>query len=83
MKETLRKVTSQEGGFLNFLRPWMSAGLKLMKKVVKPMSYSKENFGIRDDWTDNLERKINNIMKVLNLLKNQVYWQKALVKQLK
>ena len=29
-----RKITSQEGGFLNFLIPLMTAGLLLMKSVV-------------------------------------------------
>ena len=33
MKGTTRKITSQEGGFLNFLRPLMTAGLPLMKSV--------------------------------------------------
>ena len=38
MKETPRKLTSQEGGFFNFLRPWISAGLQLIKKVVTPLA---------------------------------------------
>ena len=28
------KIASQEGGFLNFLRPLMAAGLPLMKSVL-------------------------------------------------
>ena len=30
LKETTKKVTSQEGGFVNFLRPWMTTGLPLV-----------------------------------------------------
>ena len=37
LKGTARKVTSQEGGFLNFLRPLVTAGLPLMKSVLKPL----------------------------------------------
>ena len=33
LKGTTRKITSQEGGFLNFLGPLMTAGLLLMKSV--------------------------------------------------
>ena len=31
LKGTNRKITSQEGGFLNFLKPLMPVGLPLMK----------------------------------------------------
>ena len=31
IKETTRKITSQEEGYLNFLRPLITAGLPLMK----------------------------------------------------
>ena len=34
IKETTRKITSQEEGYLNFLRPLITAGLPLMKSVV-------------------------------------------------
>ena len=34
LKETTRKITIQEWGFLNFLRPLMTAGLPLMKSVI-------------------------------------------------
>ena len=34
LKETTRKITSQEGGFPNFLKPLMSVGLLLMKNVL-------------------------------------------------
>ena len=33
IKGTTRKITGQKGGFLNFLRPLMTAGLPLMKSV--------------------------------------------------
>ena len=36
LKGTTRKISSQEGGFLNFLRPLMTAGLPLMKNRVTP-----------------------------------------------
>ena len=38
LKGTTRKITSQEGGFLNFLRPLMTAGLPLMKSVLTPLA---------------------------------------------
>ena len=34
LKETTRKVTCQEGGFFNFLRPLMAAALPLIKSVL-------------------------------------------------
>ena len=37
LKETPRKIISQEGGFLNFLRPLM-AGLALMKSGLTPVA---------------------------------------------
>ena len=38
LKGTTRKITSQEGGFLNFLRPLMTAGLQLIKSVLTPLA---------------------------------------------
>ena len=40
LKGTTRKITSQEGGFLNFLRRLMTAGLPLAKKVLIPLAKS-------------------------------------------
>ena len=40
LKGTTRKTTSQEGGFLIFLRPLMSFGLPLMKNVVTALAKS-------------------------------------------
>ena len=40
LKGTTRKSISQEGGFLNFLRPLMTAGLPLMKSVLTPLAKS-------------------------------------------
>ena len=34
LKETTTKITNQEGGFLNFLRPLIKVGLPLMKSVL-------------------------------------------------
>ena len=36
MKGTTRKISSQEGRFLNFVRPLMTAGLPLIKNVLTP-----------------------------------------------
>lgn len=38
IKETTRKIISQGGRFLSFLRPSMTAGLPLMKKVVTSLA---------------------------------------------
>ena len=38
LKETVRKITGQEGGFLNFLRPLITAGLPLIKNVPTPLA---------------------------------------------
>ena len=40
LKGTAIKITSQEGRFLNFPRPLMTAGLLLMKKVITPLAKS-------------------------------------------
>ena len=38
LKGTTTKSTSQEGKFLNFLRPLMTAGIPLMKSVLTPLA---------------------------------------------
>ena len=38
LKETTRKITRQEGGFLNFLKPLMTAGLPLIKDVLTSLA---------------------------------------------
>ena len=38
LKGATRKITSQEGGFLNFLKSLMSFGLPLMKNVLTPLA---------------------------------------------
>ena len=40
LKGRTRRITSQEGGFLNFLRPLMINALPLMKTVVTPLAKS-------------------------------------------
>ena len=40
IKATTRKITSQEGSFLNFLRPLMIVGLTLIKSVLTPLAKS-------------------------------------------
>ena len=40
LKGTTKKITSQEGGFLNFLRPLVTADLPLMKNVLTPIGKS-------------------------------------------
>ena len=37
LKGTTAKITSQEGGFFNFLRLLVTAGLPLMKSVLTPL----------------------------------------------
>ena len=39
-KETTRKITSQEGGFFNFISSSMTAGLPLMKKALTTLAKS-------------------------------------------
>ena len=40
LKGTAKKFTSQEGGFLNFLGPLMTAGLPLMKSALSSLAES-------------------------------------------
>ena len=40
LKGTTKKITSLEGGFLNFLRPLMTASLPLIKSVLMPLTKS-------------------------------------------
>ena len=40
LKETTKRISSQEGGFLNFLIPLMTSGLPLMKNVLIPLAIS-------------------------------------------
>ena len=40
LKGTTRKITTQEGGSLNFVKPLMTADLPLMKSVLTPLSKS-------------------------------------------
>ena len=38
LKGTVRKITIQEGGYLNVLRPLMSAGLPLMRSLLTSLA---------------------------------------------
>ena len=38
LKGTSTKITSQEGGFLSFLRPLITTGLPSMKSVLTPLA---------------------------------------------
>ena len=40
LKGTTRKNNNQEGWFLNFLKPFMTSGLRLMKNVLAPLAKS-------------------------------------------
>ena len=40
LKGTARKITSQEGGFLSFLKPLMAVGLPLIKIALTPFAKS-------------------------------------------
>ena len=72
LKGATTKVTSQEGGFLNFLRPLMSFDFPLIKNVLIPLaksvlvplsvvsnrcSYLKENVWIRYDNINNFKQR--------------------------
>ena len=72
LKGTTKKVTSQEEGFLNFLRPLMSFDFPLIKNVLIPLaksvlvplsvvsnrcSYLKENVWIRYDNINNFKQR--------------------------
>ena len=74
MKETTKKVISEEGGFLNFLKPLMTAGLPLMKNLLirinnrsfsNRCSHSKENFwvwnyaSISNEEIDDIVKKVS------------------------
>ena len=37
LKESTRKITSQEGGFFKFLRPLMTVGVLLINRVLIPL----------------------------------------------
>ena len=39
-KKMPKNITSQEGGFFNFLRPLITTGLPLMKNIVTPLAKS-------------------------------------------
>ena len=41
LKGTTRKITSQDGGSLNFLRPLMTTALPLMKNVLTPIAQKR------------------------------------------
>ena len=40
LKRTTTKIASQEGRFLNLIRPLMKAGIPLMKSVLTPLAKS-------------------------------------------
>ena len=40
LKRATRKTAAEEGGFLNFLKPLISAGLPLMTKLLTPFTKS-------------------------------------------
>ena len=61
---TTRKISSQEGGFLNFLRPLMTSGLPLMKSVLTPLAKNVLlPFGLSALIISNEE--LNDIMKIV------------------
>ena len=45
LKETTRKITSQKGGILTFLRPLMTAGLPLIKSFLSLQILILHRFG--------------------------------------
>ena len=40
LKGTTTKISSQKGGFLNYLKPLITAGLPLMKNILTPLAKS-------------------------------------------
>ena len=50
LKGTTKKITSEEGGFLNFPRPLMSAFLPLMKNVLTPLAQGIKINGSRSSF---------------------------------
>ena len=69
LKETTRKIESQKGGFLNFLRAAVTASLPLLISKVKPLSKrffvttkindsNRCNIFLKKLWTSN--NRINN-----------------------
>ena len=50
LKGTTKKITSQEGGVLNFPRPLMSAFLPLMKNVLTPLAQGIKINGSRSSF---------------------------------
>ena len=89
---TTRKTSSQEIGFVNFLRSLMSMCLPLVKNVVTPLAKSilvplglttaaseteaaiqKKIFGSGTTALIISNEEMKDIMKKLNLLKNQLY----------
>ena len=61
LKRTTRKISSQEGGFISFLRPLMTAGVPLVSLVLTLATLStcaaiQNMFWIRNDYIDNLKQ---------------------------
>ena len=82
LKGTTKNISSQEGGFLNILRPLRSAGLLLMKSVLAPLAKSSlvplgltaAAAATNADFQKKLfQLKTWMIWKQLNLLKNPIY----------
>ena len=78
LKGTTKNVTSQEGGFLNFLRVLTTAGLPLMKNVLTPLAKSvllfkkkkkkKKKFGSGTTALIIWKEKMEDIIKIAKLL---------------
>ena len=63
MKETTRKIASQEGGFLNFIGKLITAGLLLLNNVLTPLGKSTQMHRVK--------RKIN----LLDRIRQHYYFQ--------
>ena len=59
LKGTNRKITSQEGGFLNFLRRLMTTALPLFKNVLTPLAI-KVNVSLRCSYSKKKKSWIRN-----------------------
>ena len=94
LKGATRKITIQEGGFLKFFRPLMTAGLPLIKNVLKPFAKNVFLLFGLSAWMSVTDAAIYKKMDgsgtttlILSneeiRLKNQDYQQKELIKNLK
>ena len=90
LKGTTRKITSQEGGFLNFLRRLMTATLPLFKNVLTPLAI-KVNVSLRCSYSKKSETivlvisngEMGDIMRMVKLIEKSGLLIKGISKAIK